>query len=131
MKKIKPIQWVLIAIVIYFLFIHETETFTWEDDYSNGNGTNNENPTVRQRVALSDASGTDSVVEGITTPGGNGGRIYNPEGGWGGKKLCSGKQCKAVRRRGFLGLWRRVAKDYCHYTGQESNPCMCLQSPCS
>ena len=119
MKKIKPIQWVLIAIVIYFLFIHETETFTWEDDYSNGNGNNNENPTVRQRVALSDEIGTSSVVEGITPTGGNGG-----------KKLCSGQKCTAVRRRGFLGLWRRVSKDYCHYTGQEANPCMCLQSTC-
>ena len=43
------------------------------------------------------------------------------------KKLCSGKKCKRVNRRGILGIGRQVAKDWCHHNGTS---CVCLDAPC-
>jgi len=44
------------------------------------------------------------------------------------KKSCGGKKCKKVRRRGFLGIGRRVAEDWC--TGTPPDRCTCLGDPC-
>ena len=52
----------------------------------------------------------------------------NPIGVGKKKKSCSNKRCEEIRRRGFLGFGRRVAKDWC--SGTPPN-CTCLGNPCS
>ena len=96
MKKIKPIGWLIIALLVYFMFFHETETIIHEPDNENGNG------EAQGRFANNPLMNTD-------------------------RKKCGGKKCTAVRRRGFLGIGRRVAKDYCSFTG---SGCTCLGDPC-
>ena len=49
----------------------------------------------------------------------------------GAKEKCSGKKCKAVRRRGVLGIGRQVAKDWCKASGNPSMPCTCLGNRCA
>lgn len=47
------------------------------------------------------------------------------------REKCSGKKCKAVRRRGFLGIGRQVAKDWCKPSGNPNMPCTCLGNRCA
>ena len=44
------------------------------------------------------------------------------------KPSCSNKRCEVVRRRGFLGIGRRVARDWC--SGTPPN-CTCLGGDCN
>tara|TARA_R110000824_G_scaffold378430_2_gene569972 strand:- start:176 stop:439 length:264 start_codon:yes stop_codon:yes gene_type:complete len=46
------------------------------------------------------------------------------------RQKCGGKKCTKVRRRGFLGIGRRVGKDWCSPTGRQDMPCSCLGESC-
>ncbi len=102
-------MWVVIAIAIYFLFFRETTTIEFEDGVQS-------DPSIEPNYG-----GEPSARMGDPRS-----PIYNT-----GNKKCSGRKCKAVRRKGFLGIGRQVAKDWCKYTGSSSIPCACLGNVCS
>lgn len=133
LKKIKPITWVIILIVLYFMFFHETETVVFEDD-------TNDNPNEPQTGGTTPYAGAGSRFmprRGMNVNPNRTGELnidrgidVNPNRDpvlGGKKKSCGGKKCKAVRRRGFLGIGRQVAEDWCH--GIPPN-CKCLGNPC-
>lgn len=98
LKKMKTWHWIALAVVVYFLFFHETEVSYTQEDANGGEL----NPS---------AAGRYSGVSNFNT----------------GKKDCPPKMCKSVRRRGILGIGRRVGKDWCHKSGDK---CMCLDRTC-
>tara|TARA_R100001086_G_C11776639_1_gene242394 strand:+ start:133 stop:486 length:354 start_codon:yes stop_codon:yes gene_type:complete len=114
LKKIKPLHWVLIALAVYFLFLHPTTTRTEEVTNGNGNGNGVLNPSEHELPF--------GLREGVGVSQG-----FN--GGDGGKKLCPAKKCKEVRSRGIFGIGRRVAKDWCHPIAGGGG-CECLGDPC-